>query len=148
MDDIKLFDKNEKELETLIQSVRIYDDDIGMEFGIERYTIVLMKIGKQQMMEGIELPNQGKIRTLEENFKNTWEYWKRTPSNKRSWKKKIKKGCLRRTRNLLETKLHSRNLIREINTWAVSLVRYLKWTTEELQQMEQRTVKLIMTHRA
>ncbi len=35
MDDIKLFAKNEKELETLIHAVRIYSQDIGMEFGIE-----------------------------------------------------------------------------------------------------------------
>ena len=34
MDDIKLFVKNEKELETLIHAVRIYRQDIGMEFGI------------------------------------------------------------------------------------------------------------------
>ena len=34
MDDIKLFAKNEKELETLIHAVRIYSQDIGMEFGI------------------------------------------------------------------------------------------------------------------
>ena len=35
MDDIKLFSKNEKELENLIHAVRIYSQDIGMEFGIE-----------------------------------------------------------------------------------------------------------------
>ena len=35
MDDIKLFAKNEKELETLINAVRIYSQDIGMEFGTE-----------------------------------------------------------------------------------------------------------------
>ena len=34
MDDIKLFTKNEKEVETLIQAVRIYSLEIGMEFGI------------------------------------------------------------------------------------------------------------------
>ena len=34
MYDIKLFAKNEKELETLIHAVRIYSQDIGMEFGI------------------------------------------------------------------------------------------------------------------
>ena len=32
MDDSKLFAKNERELETLIQTVRIYSQDIGMEF--------------------------------------------------------------------------------------------------------------------
>ena len=36
MDDIKQFAKEEKELETLIQAVRIYSQDIGMEFGIEK----------------------------------------------------------------------------------------------------------------
>ena len=35
MDDIKLFAKNENELETLIDAVRIYSQDIGMEFGLE-----------------------------------------------------------------------------------------------------------------
>ena len=36
MDDIKLFAKNEKKMETLIHAVRIYSQDIGMEFGIEK----------------------------------------------------------------------------------------------------------------
>ena len=35
MDDFKLFVKNENELETLIQTVRIYSQDIGMEFSIK-----------------------------------------------------------------------------------------------------------------
>ena len=36
MDDIKLFAESEKELETLIHAVRIYSQDIGMEFGIAK----------------------------------------------------------------------------------------------------------------
>ena len=36
MDDIKQFANNEKELETLIQAVRIYRDDIGIEFALEK----------------------------------------------------------------------------------------------------------------
>ena len=36
MDDIKLSAKNEKDLETLIHTVRIYSQDLGMEFGIEK----------------------------------------------------------------------------------------------------------------
>ena len=35
MDDIKLFAKDETELETMIQIIRIYSQDIGMEFGIK-----------------------------------------------------------------------------------------------------------------
>ena len=63
MDDIKLFVKNEKELETLIQAVTVYSDDIGMEFSIEKFVMIIMKSKRQQMTEGIELLNQEKIRT-------------------------------------------------------------------------------------
>ena len=35
MDEIKLFAKNEKELEILIENVRIYNQDIGIEFGMK-----------------------------------------------------------------------------------------------------------------
>ena len=37
IDEIKLFVKNEKELETLIQAEKIYSQDIGMEFSLENY---------------------------------------------------------------------------------------------------------------
>ena len=67
-------------------------------------------------------------------------------------KEKIKKEYLRRTRKLLETKLCCRNLIKGISTWAVPFVRYsgpfLKWTREELKQMDQRTRKLMIMHKA
>ena len=54
MNDIKLFAKNEKELEILIQVLRIYSEDIGMQFGREKCT---MKRGKRQMTKRTELPN-------------------------------------------------------------------------------------------
>ena len=72
MDDIKLLAKNEKELETQIQAVRIYSQDIGMGFGIENCSMLIMRSGKRHMTEEIELPNQDKIRKLRE--KETWEY--------------------------------------------------------------------------
>ena len=53
MDDIKLFANNEKELETLIHTVRIYSRDIGMEFGIERCAMLVMKSGKRHLTDGI-----------------------------------------------------------------------------------------------
>ena len=70
--DIKLFAKNEKELETLIHAVKIYSQDIRMEFDIEKRIMLIMKSGKQHMTNGMELPNQKKIRTLGE--KETYKY--------------------------------------------------------------------------
>ena len=112
-----------------------------------------MKSGKWHMADRIELSNREKLERSEKRkpTNSTWEYWKVTPSNKWRWKKKIKYEYLRRTRKLLETKLYRRNLIKEINTWAVLLVRYsrsfLEWS-RELKQMDQRTRKLMTMHKA
>ena len=43
MDDIKLFAENEKEFETLIQTIRIYNQDIGMRLCIENELCSLWK---------------------------------------------------------------------------------------------------------
>ena len=72
IDNIKLFAKKEKELETLIHTIRIYSQDIGMEFGIEKCALPVMKSGKRHLTDGIERPNQYKIRTLAEN--ETYKY--------------------------------------------------------------------------
>ena len=66
MDDVKLFAKNEKELETLIHAIRIYSQDLGMEFDIEKCAMLVMKSGKRHLTDGMELPSQDKIRTLGE----------------------------------------------------------------------------------
>ena len=73
MDDIKLFSKNEKELKSLIHTVRIYSQGIGMEFGMEKCAQLVMKSGKRHLTDRIEIPNQDKIRMLAEN--ETYKYF-------------------------------------------------------------------------
>ena len=51
MDEIKLFAKNEKELETLIHAEGIYSQDIGIEFGIKKCTMLIMKSGKRHLTD-------------------------------------------------------------------------------------------------
>ena len=72
MDDIKLFAKHEEELKTQIHTFRICSQDIVMEFGIEKCAMVVMKSGKWQLTDGMELPNQDKIKALTEN--ETYKY--------------------------------------------------------------------------
>ena len=124
-DDIKLFAKNEKNLETLIHTVRIYSQDIGMEFSMGKFALLVMKSGKRHITDGMELPNQDKIRTRGEN--ETHKYLgilEADTIKQEEIKDKIRKEYPRRTRKLLETKLYSRNLIKGINTRAALLVRY------------------------
>ena len=92
MDDIKLFAKNEKELETLIHTVRIYSRDIGMEFGIEKCAMLVMKSGKRHLTDGMELPKIRLKRSQKTKPTNTWASRRLTPSNKCKWKIKFKKN--------------------------------------------------------
>ena len=96
---------------------------LGMDFGIEKYAVLVMKSGKRHLTDGIELPNQDKIRMHAEN--ETYKYLgilEADTIKQVEMKDKIQKEYLRRTRKLLETKLSCRNLIKGINTWAVPLV--------------------------
>ena len=66
----------------LIHAVRIYSQDIGMEFGIEKCAMLVTKSGKRHLTDRIELPNEDKIRTLGKKETITWASWKLTSSNK------------------------------------------------------------------
>ena len=57
----------------------------------------------------------------------------------------IKKGYLRRLRKMLKSKLNGGNIIKVINSKAVSLVRYgagiIEWTKDELREIDRKTRK-------
>ena len=42
------FLKTDKELETFLQTKRIYNQDKRIEFGIEKYAMHIMKMGKEK----------------------------------------------------------------------------------------------------
>ena len=44
----------------MIKEVKIFSQDIEMEFGIEKCIIEIMRTGKRHMTEGTELQNQEK----------------------------------------------------------------------------------------
>ena len=62
---------------TCKHSVRIYSNDIGMEFGIEKCAMLVMKSGKPHLNDRMELPNQDKIRTQTE--KQIYKYIQNSP---------------------------------------------------------------------
>ena len=56
MDDIKIFTKNEEELETLIPTARIFNQ--GIEFSVQKCCMRVMKSDKRRITKGVEPPNQ------------------------------------------------------------------------------------------
>ena len=67
MDDLKLFSKNEEQIESLIQTTHIFSTDIGMGFGIEKCGVLILKRGKIVRCDGIELPNDELIKEVEQD---------------------------------------------------------------------------------
>ena len=104
MDDIKRFAKNEKEQETRLHGLRIFSQDIEMEFGIEKCSIQVMKSGKRHLTNGMKLQNQDKIRTLGE--KEAYKYLVILEADTiKQVEMKKKKEYLGRIGKLLEAKL-------------------------------------------
>ena len=58
----------------------------------------------------------------------------------------VLKEYIRRIRKVLKSKLNGGNLVRGVNTWAVSLLRYsaafVSWRKSELQAIDRKTRKL------
>ena len=66
MANFKLYGKNEKQVDTLINTVRVFSSDIAMEFGISKCAVLVMKRGKVSKCEGIRISDAQVIRGLEE----------------------------------------------------------------------------------
>ena len=101
-----------------------------MEFGMEKCAMLVMKSGKRHMTDRMELPSQDKIKTLgkKENFGHFG-----------GWNHQISGN-------------DSRNLIKGINNWTVTLLNirdpFLTWCREKIKQMDWRTRKLMIMSKA
>ena len=67
MDDLKLFGKNEEQIDSLVKTVQIFSKDIGMEFGIKKCGMLVMKKGKIVESDGIQLPDGETIKIAEQD---------------------------------------------------------------------------------
>ena len=152
MDDLKLYAKTEKELDSLIQTVRVFSADIGMEFGIDECAMLVVKRGSVQRTEGVKLPDEQTIKGFNEG--DTYKYLGILHADKvkcAEMKDKVKTEYTRRVRKILETKLNGNNIIKGMNTWAIALLRYsaafLELTRLEKEEPDRDTRKLLTMHK-
>ena len=153
MDDLKLFARSEKALNSLVQTVRVVSEDTGMKFGIEKCAMLVLKRGNIIKSDGIVLPDDTVIKAMNEG--DSYKYLGIMEADqilRKEMKEKVNKEYLRRTKKVLKSKLNGGNSIAAINTWAVSLLRYsaafLKWTREELRAIDRQTRKMMTMYRA
>ena len=62
-----MYSRSEKGLDSLVQTVHVFSEDIGMEFGIEKCAILVMEKGKIVKLVGIELSDGKIIKSLQED---------------------------------------------------------------------------------
>mgnify|MGYP001794065188 FL=1 len=152
MDDLKLYGKSENDITSLINTVRIYSNDIGMEFGLDKCATIILKRGKLTRGTDIQMPEGDTIHQMEDNEEYKYLGILEADDIKHEkMKDKIFKEYSDRVKRVLKSKLSAGNLFQAINTWAVSLYRYgagvVEWTKDELKQIDRRTRKLIAMHR-
>ena len=153
MDDLKLYSLSEKGLGSLVQTVRVFSEDIGMDFGIEKCALLVTEKGKIVKSVGIEFLDGKVIKLLQEG--ESYQYLGILEADKfleEKMKLNISKEYIRRLRKVLKSKLNGGDLVRGVNTWAVSLLRYsaafVSWRKSELQAIDRKARKLLMIYGA
>ncbi|XP_066950703.1 uncharacterized protein [Macrobrachium rosenbergii] len=145
MDNIKLYGKHIKEIDTIIQTVRIVSGDIRMEFGIEKYALDSIQKGKVTRTEGIKLPDGNIIKHIDETGYKYLGIIEGADIKHQETKDTVRKEYMKRLMAVLKSKLIAGNMTKATNTWAVPVIRYsagvVEWTKAELCSIDQKTRK-------
>lgn len=152
MDDLKLYARNDDELEGLLKTVKAFSDDIGMEFGLDKCAKASFKRGKLVNTDNIILDDDSVIKELDQE--GTYKYLGINEGDgiqHAKMKGKIRKECMRRVRSILKTELNSKNRITAINTLAIPVVSYsfniINWNLSEIQRLDRKIRKQFTIHR-
>lgn len=147
MDDLKLFAKDDCQLIKAINVVKVFSNDIKMEFGLDKCAKVTIKKGKQVATKHSEESEHG-IQNLESI--EIYKYLgiaEKDEIQHADMKTEIQKEYQRRTRLILSTELNAKNKIHAINSLAVPVMQYsfgiINWKKPEIQAIDRKTRKLL-----
>ncbi|WP_175564860.1 hypothetical protein, partial [Escherichia coli] len=148
MDDIKLYARTERDIDSLIHTTRIYSNDIGMSFGLDKCGQMITKRGRVVRTEGVELP-EGSIADVEGSYK-----YLGIPQANGNQEEAARKAAtakyLQRVRQVLRSQLNGKNKVQAINTYALPVIRYpagiISWPKEDIEATDVKTRKLFTMH--
>ena len=111
-DDLMLFAKNEKKIDSLVQIIRIFNDDISC---LEKCAAITMTRSKRVHSDRIALPDGTQLRVL--GKEQSYEYLGVLEADnvlEKESKERLKKEytctCIRRVKKCLKSKLNGRNM--------------------------------------
>ena len=116
IDNLKRYASNETLFESLIQTVRVFSNVIGMDFEVEKCVILTMKKGKMPNSDRIALSNKKTMKDLKQ-----WDSCKylgviqADGTKQHEMREKVKTEYYRQVRRIFEMKLNGGNIITGIN---------------------------------
>ena len=153
MDDLKLFGKNENQVNSLVSTVQVFSDDIKMEFGVKKCGILIMHRGAvaKTKTTGIVLPSGETIKHIDEDGYKYLGILEFDSVKEKEMKEAFATEYFRRVKLVCKSKLNGKNKVNALNTWAISLMRYgagiLNWRVNEVDQMDRKTRKIFMINK-
>ena len=111
IDDLRLYGANEDQLDTLIQAVKIFSEDIKMSFGLEKCTVLEMSRGRKDGSSGIDVADDQHIGEVEEEGYRYLGILQLDQTLNTKMKGKITAAYVRRVKKLCRSKLNGGNLI-------------------------------------
>lgn len=140
MDDLKLYAETSQKLKSLLNTVEIFSNDIGMSFGLEKCAIVNIRKGSIEQT-GEEFQGIGE---LEET--SVYKYLgilQNIKLDHTQLKQEFAEKYRRRVTKICNTKLTGKRIIDSINCWAVPVLTYsfgiLKWSNTDLEGLDRLT---------
>jgi hypothetical protein len=139
VDDLKLYARNKRKLDKLLDKTAEFSKDIAMEFGVDKCAILSLKKGKFSEDSGYAL-NEGYIKAMENG--ETYKYlgFKQAHKNNHTEiKTELKRALTKQIITIMKTELNGKNKIKAINTWAIPLLTYsfgiLNWARTDLESI-------------
>ena len=152
LDDLKLYFKSEADMSTLVNTVRIFSEDIRMNFGFDKCAILVINRGRATESEDIVLPG-GTIEALP--LSSSYKYLgvlEASDFQHKEMKSKIITTYKQRLRAILQSRLNGHNQIMAINGFAIPVVRYtagiIHWTTNDCLDLDRLTRKQLTLYKA
>ena len=152
MDDLKLYGRNDAQLESLLHTVAKFSKDIKMNFGLDKCAKATFIRGKLEKSTNIELDRDTTIKDLDqEEFYKYLGVREKDGIQHPKMKELIRKEYYRRVRMVLKSELNTQNKINAINTFAVPVVSYslniINWTVDDLKRIDRKTRKFLTMYR-
>ena len=137
----------ENKTDSLLQTVHIFSEGIGMQFGINKFVVLMEKREEVIRTDGIKLPDGQHMKDIDVTGYTYLGILETDKIKEKEMREKFSKDYIRQLRLILRSKLNGRNKIMTVKTRAVSVMRYsariLKWNTDELKSLDRRTRKFM-----